>query len=216
MKLRPATLLVASGALAVGVLAACSGASTQDLFASNGSRSSPTEPATSSGSSGTSGTSSSPGTSGSSGTSGTSGSSGSSGSSGKDAAPPPWKSPGIFCGVDQDDNALYCTGSTYCCGRLDSNVALSCTASSGPGECAGGAPIRCDDRTDCPGTQVCCGQFDQGTGYRSVKCQATCNDSPTSNQAVRFCDPNAPVDECNETGKVCTLSGSLEGFHVCK
>jgi hypothetical protein len=44
-----------------------------------------------------------------------------------------------------------------------------------------------------------------------------CNGSPIPNTTtVRFCDPKAPTDECAEIGKACTVSGSLDGFHVCK
>jgi hypothetical protein len=72
-------------------------------------------------------------------------------------------------------------------------------------------------RTDCPAGQVCCGAFDTQAGYQRTQCQATCNDSPVPGLApVRFCDGNAPIDECVEIGKKCGASASLPGFHVCK
>jgi hypothetical protein len=83
--------------------------------------------------------------------------------------------------------------------------------------CAGGQQIRCDDRTDCPAGQVCCGAFDQNQGYRGVQCATSCTNSPIPGLSpVRFCDGDAPTDECAEIGKKCTASGSLPGFHVCK
>ncbi|MDB4933762.1 MAG: hypothetical protein JWP87_734 [Labilithrix sp.] len=95
---------------------------------------------------------------------------------------------------------------------------FECVSSGNPLQsCQGGQQIKCDDRTDCPTGQVCCGAFDSNQGYRSVQCAPSCNNSPIPGlQPVRFCDPNAPVDECAEIMKTCTASGSLPGFHVCK
>ena len=96
-------------------------------------------------------------------------------------------------------------------------MTFSCTATNGIAECIGGTPIRCDDRSDCPSNQVCCGSFEQNSGYKSVQCQASCNGSPIpSVTTVRLCDPTTVLDECLEIGLVCTPSGSLDGFHVCK
>ena len=89
--------------------------------------------------------------------------------------------------------------------------------SNGLAACVGGQPIKCDDRSDCPSGQVCCGAFDQNQGYRSVQCATSCTNSPIpGTTAVRFCDPDAPVDECASIGKTCTASGSLQGYSVCK
>lgn len=129
-----------------------------------------------------------------------------------------WKSPGIFCGEDPAGADVYCpTASQICCAQGDpGNRSFECVA-GGIAACAVGTAIRCDDRTDCPSGQVCCGFFSQNAGYRGVACQTSCNSSPIPNTTtVRFCDPNAPHDECAEIGKVCTPSGSLSGYDVCK
>jgi hypothetical protein len=111
-----------------------------------------------------------------------------------------------------------------CCARWSSNggaggdlnKTFECV-SNGIGSCAGGQSISCDDRSDCPSGQVCCGAFDQNQGYRAVQCATSCNASPIPGLTpVRFCDPNAPVDECASIGKTCEPSGSLAGFHICK
>jgi hypothetical protein len=34
-------------------------------------------------------------------------------------------------------------------------------------------------------------------------------------QAVRFCDPEAALDECSTFNKHCADSQSLPGYHVC-
>ena len=97
------------------------------------------------------------------------------------------------------------------------NFSFECLSGNAVGQCIAGTTIRCDDKSDCPGTQVCCGSFDSNLGYRGIQCAANCNASPIPGlQPVRFCDANAPVDECASIGKACTASGSLDGFHVCK
>ena len=94
---------------------------------------------------------------------------------------------------------------------------MTFTCGGGIAWCAGGTPVRCDDRTDCPSNQVCCGSFEEHSGYSTVQCQPNCNGSPIpSVTTVRFCDPHAPADECADIAKVCRPSGSLDGFHVCK
>jgi len=137
-----------------------------------------------------------------------------------------WKSPGITCGKDEDGTIDYCApSSNICCARSaiggggGGNKSYECVASNPFNACQGGTAIACDDASDCPNNQICCGIFDQNWGYRSVQCQATCNSSPIPNTApVRFCDPNAPTDQCAGTGKNCLASDSLKGggFFVCK
>ena len=212
---RTAGFLVASGLFSlVSCVAACSGANSSDLFGEpqpgNGQVVFPTDPA--------------PGSSGTSGTSGSSGSSGSVKDAGTDSAPA-WKSPGVYCGADLAGDDVYCTpGTSLCCARSfsggggggDNHDSYECTANNA-GACQGGAPIRCNDRTDCAAGQVCCGAFDPNEGYRSVQCQTSCNSTPIPGTTpVRFCDPDAPVDECTSIGKTCTASGSLPGFSICK
>ena len=127
-------------------------------------------------------------------------------------------SPGIFCGEDGAGNGKYCPTAGFCCARRnDGNLSFECLNGNPLGQCIGGSAVRCDDRSDCPGTQVCCGSFDQNLGYRGIQCASNCNSSPIPGfQAVRFCDANAPTDECASIGKTCTPSGSLDGFSVCK
>ena len=118
---------------------------------------------------------------------------------------------------------MYCaTASNICCahsgGPGSGGKTFACVTNANPLQtCQDGQQIRCDDRSDCPSGQVCCGAFDQNQGYRAVVCALTCATSPIAGLSpVRFCDPNAPTDECAEIGKTCTASGSLLGFHVCK
>ena len=135
--------------------------------------------------------------------------------SGTDSGGGGYKSPGIYCGDDAADDAVYCTGTNFCCARgFGETRSFTCTA-PGVAACAGGLNIKCDDRTDCPSGQLCCATFDNNIGYRDVQCKATCTASPGTT-AVRFCDPNAPTDECTSEGKACTPSGSLDGFSYCK
>lgn len=54
----------------------------------------------------------------------------------------------------------------------------------------------------------------QSTGYRSVECRTQCNNIGGL-RAVRFCDPNAAVDECAPLGLECIPSQSLPGYNVC-
>ena len=87
-----------------------------------------------------------------------------------------------------------------------------------PGSCdaPGSLEIRCDDSTDCPAGQVCCGTFSQTAGYSAIECKTSCTGSGGNTQAVRFCDPANPVDECSSIGLRCQASASLPGYHVCK
>ena len=139
-------------------------------------------------------------------------------------AAPAWTSPGIYCSDDTAGNPVYCaTTTSQCCARWASgggdgpnNRTFECVNNS-IGSCVGGQPIKCDDQSDCPSGQVCCGSFDQNQGYRAVQCATSCTNSLIpGTTAVRFCDPDAPVDECASIGKTCTASGSLHGYYVCK
>jgi hypothetical protein len=125
----------------------------------------------------------------------------------------------VYCGQDEDGTVVSCTSpAKLCCARYQGGGSKSFEcASSGLGSCAGGIAIKCDDGSDCPSGQICCGAFDQNLGYRQVQCQTTCNTPPLPNTSpVRFCDLDAATDECTSIGKVCTASGSLPGFSVCK
>lgn len=212
---------IAALAAVLGLAAnACGGSSQTELFGPEGASTSATEPApsTSGGStppSSSGGASSSSSSSSSGGSSSSSGGSSSGGSSSGDAGPPKWKSPGIFCGTN-DAGDVYCpTATDLCCAhpRRDGDQ-FQCVA-SGATSCATGVSIHCDDRTDCPSGQVCCATFDPNFGYRSVQCQTQCTTNIPNTTSVRFCDPNAPVDECAAIGRTCTPSGSLDGFSYC-
>jgi hypothetical protein len=101
-------------------------------------------------------------------------------------------------------------------GGGDNHKSFECVANSG-GACQGGTPLRCNDQSDCASGQVCCGAFDQNFGYRSASCATSCTSSSIPGTTpVRFCDPDAPVDECTSIGKSCTSSSSLPGFSICK
>jgi hypothetical protein len=93
-------------------------------------------------------------------------------------------------------------------------ITFKCDAANPFVSCAGGRTITCDDRTDCPSGHVCCGSLSD-TGYTEVSCKAKCESQPGL-QAVRFCDPSAPKDECADIQKKCQSSGSLPGFYVCR
>lgn len=208
------------------VVLACTGATETELFSAPTDAVSGTEPSptgagvgsddgTNAASSTSSGGSSSgaSGSSTSSSSSSSSTSSSSSGSSGApDAGPPPWKSAGITCGDET------CTASSeFCCARPgDFGTDFQCRA-TGSGGCQRGALFRCDDRTDCPLNQVCCAAFDNDNGgYRFSTCTPTCTAASVQNfTAVRLCDMNAPVDECQAIGKTCQPSQSVEGYAYC-
>jgi hypothetical protein len=65
---------------------------------------------------------------------------------------------------------------------------------------------------------VCCGAFDSDkVSYRSTQCTPTCSVSPVAGLLpVRFCDPNAAVDECAEVQKSCQSSATLDGYFICR
>lgn len=84
------------------------------------------------------------------------------------------------------------------------------------GVCKQGIAIKCDDQTDCPTGQLCCGTFDESSGYRSVQCQTQCSTTTPDTISVRFCDPDAPVDECQSSGHTCQPSDSLSGYSICR
>jgi hypothetical protein len=86
---------------------------------------------------------------------------------------------------------------------------------TGIAACAVGTPIRCADRTNCSASEVCCGQLDNATGYKSVSCEKSCASSGFTT-AVRFCNPNNPVDECGDIGRTCQPSSRLAGYSVCQ
>lgn len=128
-------------------------------------------------------------------------------------------SPGILCGEAAGANVYCPTATKICCAkRQDGDFNFQCVSNINPFQACGvGTQIKCDDRSDCPAGQVCCGAFDQNSGYRGVQCATSCNNSPIPGlQPVRFCDPNAPIDECADVGKACEASGTLDGFSVCK
>lgn len=140
------------------------------------------------------------------------------------AAPPPVKDasqpdtyvppadPGITCGTKNGTEAFCPVGGACCATAPLGGGAPSYRCASSAGACQGTA-IECDDQADCNG-QICCGQLANGR-YDSVRCAATC-DNGAGTQGVRFCDPNAPTDECTAAGLTCGTSTTLPGFHVCK
>jgi len=232
-------IAIATSTALLAAAAACSGASETGLFAATSIDG--TEPAPPGGgttdddggasSGGTSGGGASSGGASSSSGSGSSSSSSGGASSGAPAdggvdggkpavdAGPPWKSPGVTCGVTGSGAKAYCTGNKLCCVTLDENVEweFACVSASSASACQDGRKMRCDDRTDCPQGQVCCATFEQGFGYRSSQCQASCASTPPPGTSfVRFCDPKAPVDECVALGKACKASQSLDGYSYCQ
>lgn len=228
--MKPRSLALAAVASSFAVLAACGGASESELFAAPGSSEFGTLPtgggdtedpgSSSGGSSGLSGSGSSSSSSSSSGASGST-SGGTSGTSGgtadAGAADAGWKSAGIWCGKDDDDDDVYCAAGQACCAKSGGGKAsLTCTAGGPFVSCQGGLAIRCDDQTDCPSGQVCCGKFEENSGYQSVQCSTTCNSVAGVIRAVRFCDPDAPADECASIGKTCGWSQALPGYSICK
>ncbi len=126
-----------------------------------------------------------------------------------------WKSPGIFCGVDEKRTSVYCpVDGQLCCATLDRTLSFqfACEPAT-TNACPAGRPLRCDDRTDCPTNQVCCATFEEGFGYRSAECRSVCKGGAVT--VVRLCDAAAPVDECREIGKKCRPSESLKSFGFC-
>ncbi|MDF2691966.1 MAG: hypothetical protein K0S65_349 [Labilithrix sp.] len=224
MKLR---IFLATAALLAGIVA-CTGASSTELFAPAGSSQFGTDPggASSSGEPTTPGSSDLPdpsgdGTSsssgGSSGTSSSSSSGGSSSGGPKDSGPPPTTPAAtIFCGSNDGTTTSCNAGTEVCCGSTIGwgEPSFECEP-AGFVACAGAMKIACDDRTDCPTGQVCCGTLEDNSGYTSVECKKTCTSVPGL-RAVRFCDPDATVDECAALGQQCENSQSLPGFHVCR
>ena len=117
----------------------------------------------------------------------------------------------IYCG-----NATCAQGHQVCCvtnvNTMTGTADYACAGS--PAECTnvGGIPVGCDDRFDCMPAQVCCGTLATLNGpYIDVRCQDACGASTE----VRFCDPNAAVDECLSLGTFCTPSTLLPGYYVC-
>lgn len=219
-------LVVAAVAASVALAVACGGASDSELFASPGSSEFGTLPSgddpsgTSSGSTsggGSSGLSGSGSSTSSSGGSTSGGSSGTNADAGASDAGP--AKTGIWCGKDNDGDNVYCASGTVCCSKQYGPGGPSKTC-SGAGPFAGcpnnGIPIGCDDKSDCPSGQVCCGTFEENSGYHSVQCMPTCTAVGNNFRAVRFCDPNAAVDECAAIGRKCGWSQSLVGYGICK
>jgi len=222
MKLR--VLLPASLAVLLA-LVACSGASSTELFDQPASAQLGATPGASSGeaasdqpsSSGSTGSVGGGGDGSSSSSSGST-SGGSSGGETKDAGedapppPPPASTGTIACGGTKSCAA----GTEICCGSWKGRgkVSFDCEP-SGFLACVAGTSIACDDKTDCAEGQVCCGTLDDDSGYTSVACKNKCNNVPGL-RSVRFCDPDAAVDECAEIGKYCGPSQSLPGYHVCR
>jgi hypothetical protein len=136
----------------------------------------------------------------------------------KDAAPPkdagnPYVDPGIACG-----NADCDPSKNLCCGTITSyyptyTYSFACEALTDLVQCAGGAPVYCDDDHDCPNNGVCCGDLDQQNHYAKVSCKTTCTGFVWPYTQVHFCDPKAPKCDTNQT---CTASQSLSGYYVCQ
>lgn len=221
----------ASALASVTLAVACSGANETELFGEPASATLGNEPApptgtppaatadagsatttSSSGGSSASGSGSSSGGSSSSGSSsgGSSGGSSSSGSSSGGSSSGGYKSPGVACGMTPAGMDQYCGAGTICCANA---LGYSCQPAGQP--CIGGLTLACDDQTDCPGGQVCCGRWSQAAGYKNVSCQKTCKNDPGT-VAVRFCDVNAPKDECAGAGLTCLPSLSLENYFICR
>lgn len=219
MKLRP--VLAPSLSLIILAASACGGASSTELFDPPGRSQFGAEPiSNNAGSPEVTGSRSSrttddlpPSSSGSSSVGGSSSDAGSSEreeDTGTASAPPP-SSGTIFCGAEESCSP----GGEVCCRSQNGwSKPTSTCEPSGLLSCPNGTAIACDDRTDCPSGHVCCGTLQGAFGYASVACKTKCENAPGV-RAVRFCDPNAAIDECAEIGKSCTSSRSLAGYHVC-
>jgi len=128
------------------------------------------------------------------------------------------KDPGVLCYTQyQPPVSTYCkAGTELCCIK---QAASACVASSQSAGCLQGTRMSCDDEADCNPGSVCCGSINQIANqppyYTEIKCAATC---AVNNQVPgfrRFCDPNAPVDECTSLGLTCIASTVLPGYYAC-
>jgi hypothetical protein len=226
-------VLASLAASAVPLASACSGSTTQDLFAPQNTIDHTTPgtsgaPASSSGTSGSSGSSGASGTSGS----GTSGSTGDAGDPGKDAGHADGSSgshdagpqtPGILCGTkDGVDVDCPIAAGSHCCAASAKEVppfTFECkTSVNDPQNCPTDLLIECDDRTDCPAGNVCCGSLTGNPSSDFLQCQmgSSCLNIPPLQNASRFCDPRAAIDECVEEGKTCGPSAKLPGYGECQ
>jgi hypothetical protein len=132
---------------------------------------------------------------------------------GFDAGPPVTSDPGIYCGTEITGADRYCALHTSsCCATTFSTGGAPSYACMGTFSLpCNGTRLDCDDGADCPG-QVCCGKLVNGR-YTTVQCQAKCDAS--TGASVRFCDPEALVDECAPLGLQCNESSALPGHYRC-
>jgi hypothetical protein len=124
--------------------------------------------------------------------------------------------PGVFCGVDTSDARKYCpVSSQYCCITDNgSELTFTCKTKSGP-SCAG-LQVPCSDQRDCDG-KICCATYDNvNGGYSEVACRDTCDKDTLTETEFRLCDHDAPADECEAIGKSCQESSAVPGWYVCK
>lgn len=94
-------------------------------------------------------------------------------------------------------------------------ITQACDA-DGIGTCPTGLPVRCDDSTDCDAGEICCGTL-ANDGYHDVMCRTSCPSSMGGGlKGVRFCDPDAPIDQCLTVALRCLPSSRLPGYSVCQ
>jgi hypothetical protein len=129
--------------------------------------------------------------------------------------PPP--DPGIFCGTDDLNNPIYCTGKQICCasGDMVGAPTYACGDESAcSGAIGGSLVIPCDDTAEC-GTKICCGTFITAAPsyYSQIRCASSC----TGADSRTFCDPANGNAECAAVSatSTCGESGALPGFNVC-
>lgn len=125
--------------------------------------------------------------------------------------------PGTLCFTQYNPPiSTYCKpGTELCCIKQSASACVP----NQVGSCNQPATrMSCDDSADCAPGNVCCGsifQFNQQPYYSEIKCAATCAVNNQTPGYRRFCDPNAPVDECAAIGLQCNASTVLPGYYAC-
>ena len=125
---------------------------------------------------------------------------------------------GIACG-DIENAPTYCNHEReYCCVSTFMDSTLRSCMLRGLSLC-GGVRVGCDSANDCGKGEVCCATFNERTAsYSTVECtpRVRCPGRASQEETfVLFCDPNAPEDECADTGATCMRSQSIKGYFVC-
>jgi hypothetical protein len=121
----------------------------------------------------------------------------------------------IACGTS------VCSASDVCCVTPDvggREPRYACQAATGPGglpsACAG-ARFECDSKSDCAAGEVCCASFlAQSNRYTGARCARSC-EATVGTRAVEFCDPKAATSECDANER-CAESRQLRNISFCE